>query len=126
MRPYRSDGFLGYLGTGNIPLSEADPHFQMERAREVAVGFPTCKCSNCKPEAANDILNIVQQMSNEKFDQMLSAPLTIPKDDSIVTIVRKRKSQKQKSTCHLNGSASMNLANFLVHTTRKSASTATS
>ncbi|PLW37058.1 hypothetical protein PCANC_16289 [Puccinia coronata f. sp. avenae] len=99
---------------GHIPLSEADPHFQMERAREVAFGFPTCKCSNCKTEAANNILNIVQQMSNENFDQMLSAPLTVRKDDSIVTIVRKKKSQKQKSTCHLHGSASLNLDNFLV------------
>jgi hypothetical protein len=99
---------------GYIPLSVDDCNYKTERAREVECGFSVCKCSNCEPEAAKDILEIFQQMSIENFDQMLDAPQTIPKDLSIVPIVRQRNTQKDKKTCNLSYSSALHMANSLV------------
>ncbi|PLW28819.1 hypothetical protein PCANC_25193 [Puccinia coronata f. sp. avenae] len=98
---------------GYIPLSE-DTHFLAKQQREIAAGLPTCKCSNCHPDASKAILDVIQQMTLDNFDLMLTSLLTIEKDPSITTVVRKRKSRRGPATCHLSAPAASHLANWLV------------
>jgi hypothetical protein len=99
---------------GYIPLSADDPHFIAEQGREIEAGFPLCKCSNYNPEAAQGILHLLPQMTKDNFDQILTAPLTIPKDELIVVMIRKRKAQKAKATCNLSNPAALHLVNSLI------------
>ncbi|KAA1068556.1 hypothetical protein PGT21_020990 [Puccinia graminis f. sp. tritici] len=98
---------------GYIPLSDTDPVFQAEREKEIQAELPACQCSNCAPEATQAILNLVQQMSVDNFDEILQDPLRVAKDESIVIKKRKKKPQMPVGTCSLDPDLAADLVQHL-------------
>ncbi|KAA1114046.1 hypothetical protein PGTUg99_011216 [Puccinia graminis f. sp. tritici] len=84
---------------GYIPMSDRDPNFLLEKSEEERKGFAICKCSNCAPNDATQLLEVIQQMDVDNFDTMLSNPHSFAKDPTIATLTRKRKKQVPKGSC---------------------------
>ncbi|OAV95822.1 hypothetical protein PTTG_05871 [Puccinia triticina 1-1 BBBD Race 1] len=104
------DSKLGY-----IPLAADDPNVLSERAREKSRLFSKCTCSNCAPEEAAALINVLQQMNISNFDSLLKDPSSIPQDPSIVTMIRKRKKQLPKGTCSYPKHVADDLEQHLLH-----------
>ncbi|POV95870.1 hypothetical protein PSTT_15978 [Puccinia striiformis] len=99
---------------GYIPLEADDRNYVAERSREVKVGFTPCKCSNCCPDEAAQIINVFQQIDKDNFHAILDNPTAIPLDTSIVTLTRQKKPNKGPATCKLSPVDAAHLANHLV------------
>ncbi|KAA1074687.1 hypothetical protein PGT21_015904 [Puccinia graminis f. sp. tritici] len=104
------DNKLGY-----IPLEPDDPRVMEERLREIRLGFAKCKCSSCAPDEANSLMKVIQQMTILNFDSMLEDPSSIPKDPTVVTMTRKRKSNGPKGSCAYPKHVAEDLQKHLVH-----------
>ncbi|PLW43763.1 hypothetical protein PCASD_09365 [Puccinia coronata f. sp. avenae] len=117
---YTADGNMDALAITPVCLRVAltlnshDPNYIAEQAREIAQGFPACLCSNCAPKEAEAIVALAPQMTVDNMDDILAAPLTIPKDLSILTLQRKRHGNKRKRSCNLPLDAAEILAGHLV------------
>ncbi|EFP85425.2 uncharacterized protein PGTG_11781 [Puccinia graminis f. sp. tritici CRL 75-36-700-3] len=104
------DNKLGY-----IPLDLGDPKVVQERKREEGLGFAKCKCSNCAPEEARVLVNVMQQLTVANFDSVMNDPSSITKDPNIVTMTRKRRKNRPKGTCNYPKHVAEDLVNHLIH-----------
>ncbi|KAA1125442.1 hypothetical protein PGTUg99_012425 [Puccinia graminis f. sp. tritici] len=100
---------------GYIPLTNDDPEVKTEKAREEALGFAACQCSNCQPEEATALMNVIQQANIQNFDNLLMDPSSIAKDPTILTMTRKRKQLQTKGTCSYPTGVRNDLVQHLVH-----------
>ncbi|KAA1103278.1 hypothetical protein PGT21_012336 [Puccinia graminis f. sp. tritici] len=78
-------------------------------------GFAKCKCSNCEPDEAGQLLEVIQQMNIDNFDTILDDPHGFTKDPNIVTLARKRKKAMGKGSCRLPQDVASNLVAHLLH-----------
>ncbi|POV94560.1 hypothetical protein PSTT_16782 [Puccinia striiformis] len=99
---------------GYVPLSVDDPNYRLEQARELHVGLPPCDCSICMPLHAQAILRALPQGDEDHLDALLKDPFSFVIDESIKTLVRKRKSQRVKGTCKYPTVMAANLSAYLV------------
>ncbi|KAH9461825.1 hypothetical protein Pst134EB_005744 [Puccinia striiformis f. sp. tritici] len=99
---------------GYVPLSVDDPNYRLEQARELHVGLPPCDCSICMPLHAQAILRALPQVDEDHLDALLKDPFSFVIDESIKTLVRKRKSQRVKGTCKYPTVMAANLSAYLV------------
>jgi flagellar biosynthesis GTPase FlhF len=60
-------------------------------------------------------MNVIQQMTISNFDSMLEDPSSIPKDPTVVTMTRKRKSKGPKGSCAYPKHVAEDLQKHLVH-----------
>ncbi|PLW53395.1 hypothetical protein PCANC_06080 [Puccinia coronata f. sp. avenae] len=99
---------------GCIPLSSEDRNYIAERACEIDVGFTPCRCSNCLPEAADAVLNVIQQIDVDNFTTILQDPCSFEEDKSITIMNRKSKAPPTKATCKYSDIDAAHLVNYLV------------
>ncbi|KNF03377.1 hypothetical protein PSTG_03318 [Puccinia striiformis f. sp. tritici PST-78] len=70
---FSMDNLCGY-----VPLWADDPLYLSEQAREVKMGMPICKCSNCAPEAAEKVIQALAVANKSNFDNILNDTFTTP------------------------------------------------
>ena len=63
---------------GYIPMDRDDLNYLREESREVDVGFPPCKCSNCAPKEAEYLKARMTQINTHNFDAILENPKEVP------------------------------------------------
>ncbi|EGG05678.1 uncharacterized protein MELLADRAFT_87874 [Melampsora larici-populina 98AG31] len=81
---------------GYIPLMIDDPAVLEEQNRQVSVGMPACRCSNCDPALAEMLIKNQKYSTSENFDDVL-----VMKD----MILSSQKSSDQPSDSNTNSSA---------------------
>ncbi|POV97186.1 hypothetical protein PSTT_15216 [Puccinia striiformis] len=92
-----SSFFHGQLMWICTPVAD-DPLYLSEQAREVKMGMPICKCSNCAPEAAEKVIQALAVANKSNFDNILNDTFTTPE------IYNLSSKYPAKSSSHKKGS----------------------
>ncbi|EGF97762.1 uncharacterized protein MELLADRAFT_114103 [Melampsora larici-populina 98AG31] len=62
---------------GTIPCRVDDPRVIAEQKRELAAGFPTCKCSNCRPKAAEMLICNFPRLTKKNYKLAMEDPFSV-------------------------------------------------
>ncbi|PLW36852.1 hypothetical protein PCASD_15272 [Puccinia coronata f. sp. avenae] len=99
---------------GHIALLETDPSYLAEKARELSLNFPRCKCSNCMRSEADALLNIIRQVNINNFDLILDDPFSLPLELWNHTLMQHPKKKPTKATCSYSDAMAHDLKIHLV------------
>lgn len=77
-------------------MSTSNPGYLAEIEREQLVGMPACRCSNCEPQAAARIIQLLPQKRSEDLEELLRSSPNFPED--ITPLQPNKKVVKRKAT----------------------------
>ncbi|EFP76792.1 uncharacterized protein PGTG_02253 [Puccinia graminis f. sp. tritici CRL 75-36-700-3] len=106
---------------GYIPLWDDDPAYIAEQDREKKAGMPQCRCSNCSPAKAENLIQSLSVANNENFDDILNDNFSLPNIYNIkykypqkAAMVKKRKFTEEDEA-EINEFATLLMSDFHYH-----------
>ncbi|EGG12340.1 uncharacterized protein MELLADRAFT_101845 [Melampsora larici-populina 98AG31] len=82
-------------------MSLSDPGYLLEIQREKDAKMPACRCSNCDPQGAAQIIRLLPQTKSADLNALLSSFPSEPEDESLLNIPRSSRKRKFSSNIPL-------------------------